>query len=168
VSAIISTDGVYRYRLERKINVPGLLYKNPEARPLAFCMLNPSTADAEIDDPTIRRCIGFAEREGANSLIVVNVYALRSTDPQKLWLAVDPVGPLNFDHIHKAAVEAGRVIVAWGVNAKASDVENAMFELRKSGAKVLCLGTTKAGHPRHPLYVKKDQPLIPWSLPIES
>jgi hypothetical protein len=161
VSAVISADGVFRYRLTR--DIPQVPIFGNSGRPLTFCMLNPSTADSEVDDPTIRRCRGFAKREGANQLIVVNVYALRSTDPQKLFLVPDPVGPDNFDHVHRAAVEAGRVVVAWGVNARSEDVENTMFELSKSGAKILCLGTTKAGHPRHPLYVKGDQPLIPWS-----
>lgn len=161
MSAVISDDGLYRYRLDRELESQSLLSK--DFRPMVFCMLNPSTADSTLDDPTIRRCIGFARRENAPSLIVVNVYAFRSTDPAKLFTAVDPVGPDNFDYIHRAVAESKRVVAAWGVNARQADVANAMFEFRSAGAEVVCLGTTKDGHPRHPLYVRADQPFIPWS-----
>ena len=85
-AAVISKCGAYRYSLTRKWS---------DAPLLSFVMLNPSTADAKEDDPTIRRCIGFARREGAGGLIVANLYALRSSSPEALWAARDPIGPQN-------------------------------------------------------------------------
>lgn len=89
-SAEISPCGQYRYKLMRSIlQVVGW------DKPALFIMLNPSTADADIDDPTVRRCIGFAKREMCSSLTVVNLYALRATDPRQLMKHQNPVGPLN-------------------------------------------------------------------------
>lgn len=161
MSAVISDDGVYRYRLDRELESHSLLAK--DFRPLVFCMLNPSTADATLDDPTIRRCVGFAQRENAPRLTVVNVYAYRATDPKVMLLAHDPVGPENIHHILDAVKAGKRLVCAWGVNAGSIDVSNLVSLLKAEGVELLCLGTTKDGHPRHPLYVRADQPLIPWS-----
>lgn len=86
VGADISACGAYRYRLDR---LGALLGRGA----VNFVMLNPSTADAEQDDPTIRRCLGYAFRWGFARLIVTNLYALRSTDPRALWEHPDPIGP---------------------------------------------------------------------------
>jgi len=157
MSAVISADGVYRYRLQRYFGVLD------GALPLVFCMLNPSKADAEKDDPTIRRCIDYAKREHAQGLLVINLYAYRATDPEKLWKAVNPIGPDNYIHLQQVGRLAGRIVCAWGTKAQPEVVNAAVGIFRSSGAEMLCLGTTKDGHPRHPLYVKKVQPLIPWS-----
>ncbi len=159
MSAVLSDDGVYRYWLERSFD--GVQFGQSH-HSLVFCMLNPSTADAEKDDPTIRRCISFARRERANGIIVVNVYGLRSTKPENLWKAKDPIGPDNGRFIVEAA-RRGHVICAWGVNARPEHVKNLRSVFLACGTDILCLGTTKDGHPRHPLYVRGDQPLIPWS-----
>lgn len=162
MSAAITADGLYRYELRRDFE-PGLEnILGIKPKPLVFCMLNPSKADAEIDDPTITRCIGFAKRERASGLVVVNVYAFRATDPKKMLKAKDPVGEVNLQYIEVAAAEAGRVVCAWGTNARDNDVGRALAAIWKSGAKTFCLGQTKAGHPRHPLYVRGDQPLLPF------
>ena len=156
MSAIISRDGLYRYKLVRQI------YTGSTAPPMTFVMLNPSTADAEIDDPTIRRCIGFARRELASSLIVVNLYAFRATNPKDLWKAADPVGHLNAGHILQAAEISHELVCAWGKNARTHEVNNFVSSLKPDGVKLSCLGVNKDGSPRHPLYIKADQPLIPW------
>lgn len=153
--AIISPCGKYRYSLVRQWD---------KSKPhLPFVMLNPSTADATEDDPTIRRCVSFAKREGAGGIVVVNLYALRSTDPKRLREVEDPVGPFNSRVIYDAATtaaEAGMpIICAWGVNDITQAAGGALAEARAAGASIMCLGKTKHGHPRHPLYLKSDQPL---------
>lgn len=132
----------------------------------AFVMLNPSTADASTDDPTIRRCIGFARSWGMQRLVIANAYALRSTDPRGLWRSGDPVGPLNDDAIRLVAQRSTRVVVAWGASIK-PERQDRVRELLTSGRPdnaepVMCLGTTKAGHPKHPLYLRSDTVPTPW------
>jgi hypothetical protein len=149
--ATISECGKFRYRLWR-------LWDEtlPEC---CFLMLNPSTADHLKDDPTIKRCIGFAKREGCGRLDVVNLFAFRATDPRELMEVADPVGPGNDDAIADATRFAEIIIAAWGVNGtmQARKVEAQLQEFRKG--RVKCLGKTKAGHPMHPLYRPNDTPL---------
>jgi hypothetical protein len=152
-NADISVDGKYRYRLERRwSDVPSL----------PFVMLNPSTADAEVDDPTIRRCVGFARREGAGGIIVVNLFGLRATDPNELSFADDPFGPQNEAAIRRVAQETAHtsmpIICAWGAHVSRCADTLALRDLRAWGT-LKCLGKTKYGYPRHPLDVKGDQPL---------
>jgi hypothetical protein len=153
-SAIISKDGLYRYWLDRFWDGP--------TNPLVFCMLNGSTADAEKDDPTIRRCIGFAKREGMTGLIVVNLFGFRSTDFKKLKEANDPEGPEN-EYYQTLAVKAsrGRVVCAWGKPGRGSS-SAIRFRLlcQLSNIKMVCLGKNKDETPKHPLYIKADQPFI--------
>lgn len=159
-SAIISPDGVYRYRLERTFE------GNPNQR-LVFIMLNPSTADASTDDPTIRRCIGFAKREGCGGLVVVNLFALRATDPTALRAASDPVGPENYSNLSDASY-SGRVVAAWGAHPfAATQGRKVAWALTLGDRPLYCLGMTRAGAPRHPLYVRGDQPLVRWYPPAE-
>lgn len=160
-AAIISPCGAYRYTLHRRI--PSVLRW---VKPCLFVMLNPSTADATMDDPTIRRCIGFAKREGCTGLTVVNLFALRATDPAELAKHADPIGPDNSKHVVEQIDQhqgIGAIVVAWGSHpmARAHVCRPIVDLLAASGA--CCLGTTKDGHPRHPLYVKGDQPLVPWT-----
>lgn len=157
MTAQISPCGQYRYTLTR-----GPLTPYPDRGTALFCMLNPSTADATTDDPTIRRCRGFADRWGCNGIAVVNLYALRSKDPRALWEHGDPVGAENDYWLRQLARECGGVVCAWGTNARQDRVRMAVDTFRSVGANLLCLGTTKAGHPRHPLYVSGDQPYIAW------
>lgn len=157
--ARISTCGQYRYALWREWRTP----LDP-SRWVTFVMLNPSTADATIDDPTIRRCVGFARALGGTGLAVANLYAYRATKPADLWHAADPVGPENADTLAMFLDTSARhgfpVIAAWGSNAKPDRVQSV---LSLPGAERLTtLGTTKQGAPRHPLYVRGDQPLIPY------
>lgn len=127
-----------------------------------FIGLNPSTADETQDDPTIRRCIGFAQRWGYARLKMMNLYAYRSTDPKGLWTADDPVGPVNNHALYAAFGSANMIVAAWGVNARPDRL--AQFTEAFHGWDMHCLGVTKNGSPRHPLYVKGDTPLVPFPL----
>lgn len=151
MGAIISDCGKYRYVLTR--DIPCLLRWN---RPCLFIMLNPSTADATMDDPTIRRCMGFAKSEGAAELTVVNLFALRATDPKELWKHPAPVGPDNDRHIKEqlAAHRIGVVIAAWGAHKKAAARAKAVIQMAvDAGVEMQCLGVSADGSPRHPLYL---------------
>lgn len=154
--AAISHDGRYRYLLSRQW----------DDRPAAtFIMLNPSTADDMVDDPTIRRCMGFARAWGCGGLIVVNLYALRSTNPRALWEAEDPVGPENDFHLAMAArafEHRAPLVAAWGTHAKADRIAH-VLTIPGIADRVQCLGTTKSGAPRHPLYLRSDTELERWT-----
>jgi hypothetical protein len=157
-TADISPDGVYRYTLNR-------IWGSGRGV-LPWIMLNPSTADHEVDDPTIRRCIGFARSLGYAGITVTNLYAFRATDPRALLGATDPVGPRNDTILRRTMVAAAGdglpVIAAWGVNARPERVAEL---LTWPGADRLhCLGVTRDGYPRHPLYLSKDAALSPWPI----
>jgi hypothetical protein len=159
VSAIISACGQYRYRLTREPHD-----QHTTAGPALFIMLNPSTADASLDDPTIRRCRGFAKAWDCRGLIVANLYALRATDPAQLWKHRDPVGEDNDAMLAALVREHETVVCAWGANARPDRVA-ALRKMFHRLSRPVCLGVTKAGAPRHPLYIRADQPLIDWSAP---
>lgn len=157
--AIVSDDGLYRYALTRTWRLDVL--------PLCFVMLNPSTADALVDDRTVRRCMGFARREGAGGIRVVNLFAYRATSPAALraWGLVDDatndprIGPHN-DRYLAALPAAERVVVAWGAFAAPGRIAHVVHLLALRP--LYCLGVTASGAPRHPLYVRGDAPLVPW------
>lgn len=153
MGAVISDCGRYRYTLERE-------WMTGEGTCL-FVMLNPSTADASEDDPTIRRCIGFAQRWGYQRLTVGNLFAFRATDPRKLVQVKDPGGPDNHLHLGRLAAEADRVVAAWGAFPAAGQDYLAAV-LSEVDSDLVCLGTTKNGSPRHPLYVRGDFEPIPY------
>ncbi|HFI2197515.1 TPA: DUF1643 domain-containing protein [Pseudomonas aeruginosa] len=157
MSAIISECGQYRYLLTR----PGDCLADKGTA--VFLMLNPSTADAALDDPTIRRCRNFASAWGCNGIAVVNLYALRATNPADLWKHDDPVGPDNDWRLRAIAREYTDIVCAWGANAKPERVDAVTSILTAAGGRLWCLGTTKDGHPRHPLYVRGNQALQPWA-----
>lgn len=155
-TATFDEHGIYRFRLSRVWGAPGA----PRAN---FLMLNPSTADAFSVDPTIRRCLSFAQAWGAGALEVTNVFALRSTDPGGLRAVSDPVGPGNDTAILAAAQAADIVVAAWGVHARLGGREKAVLDLlAAAGVKLNYLRLTKAGHPGHPLYVPSATELTPW------
>lgn len=154
----------YRYMLTRTIDP--LLSAN--GAPLLFVMLNPSTADDHVDDPTIRRCIGFAKREGAPLLQVVNLYAYRATDPAALSRAPWPVGVGNDDVLESAlAMKHVRVVCAWGAHPMARKAMPRFARAHRLALSppLFCLGHTREGAPRHPLYVRADEPLVPFVIP---
>lgn len=152
-SAVISDCGTYRYELLRRWDVT-----KPR---VGWVMLNPSTADAEVDDPTIRRCMGFARAWGYGGIVVRNLYALRATDPRELWKHPDPIGPDNRAHLREAGRDA-LTICAWGSNAHPFHASAAIVGLIRAGGRPHYLALTKGGQPRHPLYLKADLTPIPF------
>lgn len=146
----------YRYELTRTWS---------NAPPWVFAMLNPSKANAHIDDPTIRRCCGFAQAGEAGGIVAVNLHGWRATDPLDLALADDPVGDQNEAFILAACTVPGRTVVAaWGAHpaaARRGAVVTTMLTVA-AGVRLHCLGTTRDGHPRHPLYVPASTRLEPW------
>lgn len=198
-SAKLSACGLYRYELRRRwqltfsctCDVPFGKHDPPcPERPFCVIGLNPSIADATQDDPTIRRCIAFAKREGCGELVMLNLYALRATDPGDLLLrgflgrpndrtetidlrpavavAESSVGPENNHTIAAVLVEVanrgGVVVAAWGsTDAKLHAPRVAVVRKLIGTLPVMCFGVTKDGSPRHPLYLRADAPLVPWS-----
>lgn len=162
--ALVSQDGRYRYGLFRRWgdDGPGILW----------VMLNPSTADADQDDPTIRRVVRFSSGWGYAHCTVVNLFAHRATFPRTLrwehWGGTDIVGPGNDDHIREASLRCAHVIFAWGAHGTYLHRDRAVWGILKNRGP-LCLGVTKmGGQPRHPLYVKGDTGTMPWTPPKED
>jgi hypothetical protein len=127
-------------------------------------MLNPSKADAMVDDPTIRRCVGFGNHFGYRTLLVVNLFGFRATEPLDLLSAAYPVGSENAVHLRRALDEGAHIICAWGTqtNPKLRKLMNQQVRalaVLARGKPLWCLGTTKNSSPRHPLYVAADKPL---------
>lgn len=153
-NAFITDDGKYRYFLTRDWAA-----KNEPFKTVVFVGLNPSTADAIIDDPTIRRCIGFAKIWGFNRLLMVNLFAFRATDPSVMKNAEEPEGEFNFPIVCGASRNAELTIAAWGTHGSFKDQDKKYLSGLKNPHH---LGFTKAGHPKHPLYLRADikpQPL---------
>lgn len=162
MSAIISCCGKFRYRLERH----GLSGEGA----VAWIMVNPSTADAETDDATIRKVRGFSERLGAGWFVVGNKFAYRATDVHELRSCGDPRGPDNDRHLTDIMQAAPVVIAAWGPLSKLPPQLRKRWTTVKLiadrlGVKLMCFGTANDGHPRHPLMLAYDTPLIPWKAP---
>lgn len=156
-AAIMSKDGRYRYSLER-------FWDDGEGTVL-FVMLNPSTADASVDDPTIRRCMGFARSWGYQGLIVWNIYAYRATDPDELDRVDDPIGRENEDHLWRIFPDVDLIVAAWGAKPNRGRYVNREMVMTVGpfyDHDLYCLGLTKDGHPRHPLYVKGSTKPILW------
>ena len=141
----------YRYLLTRTIGAG--------SDRLAFVLLNPSTADAMRNDPTIRRCIGYAQRWGFGRLEIVNIFAFRTTYPRELFAEDDPVGPGNDAWIRRVCRRADRVVAAWGGHGTRLD-RSTRIGVLLDGVEAWCLGTTAAGEPKHPLYLRADLPLV--------
>jgi len=146
--AFISKDQKYRYYLYRQWD-PTLIRQTA-----VFVGLNPSTADANQDDPTIRRCVSFAKDWGYGSLAMVNLFAYRATDPSKLKTVDDPIGPEN-DMVIKWAAGYPFVLAAWGSHGTLLKRDKKVMALLSDGL-VHCLGVTKKGQPKHPLYLARD------------
>lgn len=161
--ATISECGRYRYNLWRQWS---------DGTRCLFVMLNPSTADAAEDDPTIRRCVGFAKLFGHGSLEVVNLFAFRATNPRDLVKViskpfhryVDVIGPDNDLYVDQACARSSRIIAAWGSSAAVDKhlMEYGVLQMRKAlepYAPIWCLTTTGDGSPGHPLYLPSNAPL---------
>lgn len=147
--ALFSACDTYRY----------LLWRHWADGPFCcFIMLNPSTADATRNDPTVRRCIGFAKSWGFAGLDVVNIFALRSTDPKVLRKHADPIGPDNDEAIRVAVRRCHLVVCAWGNYGRLHDRgTKVLLSLQAMGVRPVCFKLTKdttrkPGQPEHPLY----------------
>ena len=157
--AIISRDRLYRYSLERTWDA--------SKERVLFIMLNPSTADAIKDDATIKKCVGFAQRWGFGGIIVGNLFALRSRNPDGLLGPHDPVGPKNDAYLEQLAAECPAVIAAWGNSGKRPGLRR-LFQERQSFMKELLqgrmqsLGTNKDGTPKHPVLPAYRTPREPY------
>jgi hypothetical protein len=152
-SAILSDDGLYRYQLLRSWD---------EGKPLLnWIMLNPSIANAEKDDATIRRCIRFSNGWGYGKLAVYNLFALISTNPKNLLKSPDPIGPRNDFWLSDRA--KGDVVLAWGSHgAKFPRRKMEVMRLLTWPINIYCLGKTKEGEPKHPLRLSAMTRLEPW------
>ena len=145
--AIFSEDRRYRYFLQRRVGFS-------DSRAM-FLMLNPSTADEETDDPTIRRCVGFARTWGYGWLMVCNLSPLRATHPADLKAAgpePEEIWKTNINVILRTAGLADLVVAAYGAGGLWEDRgRRVLEEVQQAGHRVHCLGVTKEGHPRHPV-----------------
>ena len=153
-TALISDCKKYRYKLSRQWNRDGSM--------IMFIMLNPSTADADIDDPTIRRCISFAKSWGAGGFYVGNLFAYRSKTPKDLLSALDPIGEENKNHLNDMLNDSVFAVCAWGnfPIIKKLKPETLNF-LKNKHVPFRCIDTSINGTPKHPLYLKGDlKPLI--------
>lgn len=167
-SAVISRCGKYRYLLRRHLSAA--------PKVATFIMLNPSKANAEIDDPTIRKCMGFSRLWGCGELQVVNLFGIRATNPADMLAADDPVGPANKDWVDHAidyalyadnrdtnAAFRGPVVCAWGTHGAYMSQDQAMLGWIEAHCEPVCLGLTKGGHPKHPLYVPYSTEMLPFT-----
>lgn len=143
---ILSQDRRYRYVLWREWSAPGSPYA-------LFVGLNPSTADETQDDPTIRRCRGFARAWGLDALCMVNLFAWRATDPKGMLAAKDPIGPENDRWLAVLSREAEITIAAWGAHGDHLHRARCVLPILTAPH---CLGLTLGGQPRHPLYLPAD------------
>jgi hypothetical protein len=150
MGAIISECGLYRYELDR----PG---KTGEGSVL-WVMLNPSTADAKKDDATIIKCRGFIGRWGFRDFTVVNLFAYRATNPRELMTVEDPLGPDNLFHLEEQCDQHDLVVFAWGANMQ-NESYLTVEKLVEWYPEAVCLGLTKKGCPKHPLYIRYDTEL---------
>jgi hypothetical protein len=160
MSAVLSPCGLYRYHLSRSIGMGD--------RRVTFVGVNPSTADAHVDDATVRKWVGFARRWGFDRIDVVNLFAFRATDVRQLAGEADPIGPLNDDYIDEHVQAADLVVPCWGNRSKLPvslrhrvlDIDH-LIRTRALG-QTKCLGFTGSGDPRHPLMLGYDTPLEAW------
>lgn len=162
MSAIISDCGLYRYRLERKTKL--LQWEDRAPRSVAFIGVNPSTADANLDDPTIRKMVGFAYRWGFESIIVGNLFNFRSTDVRGVAKAADPIGMDGNCQLIEILDDADLIIPCWGSREKLPKhlhqrIADVLKMITATGGPVKCLGTTESGDPKHPLMLGYDTPL---------
>lgn len=151
-SAVFSEDRAYRYTLSR---CWGDWFSGGKPGYVAFCCLNPSTADETVDDPTIRRCVGFSKAWGYSGFVMVNLFAIRATDPKVMLKHPEPVGSENDKWICDIAKSAALIICAWGNHGghKGRCYKVQRMLMQKHGLTLMRLGLTNTGFPKHPLYI---------------
>ena len=151
-NATFSDCRKYRYALSRTWD--------GKKKTVLFIGLNPSTADEKIDDPTIRRCINYAQNWGYGSLLMVNLFAYRATIPTELKNVKNPIGNDNDLHITELLKKADLAVATWG---NEGSLLNRDKDVKKIIPNLMCLKINKSGQPAHPLYQKKDLKLIKYS-----
>ncbi len=162
-SATFSPCKRYRYTLERDF-----FASMRSTRRITFVMLNPSTADADANDPTVNKCCKYALAWGFGHLTVVNIFAFRATDPRALRTVDDPVGADNQAAILRAAEHAEMVLCAWGSHGVYRDrgqLTRDFLRTHDLGPKMHVLALTNSGQPGHPLYLRDALQPKPWSTP---
>ena len=147
--AYFSDDKMYRYSLYRWWN---RLYPQ-----IMFIGLNPSTADEFNDDPTIKRCISFAKKWGCGGLLMMNLFAFRATEPKVMKISENPIGSENNYWLKQMSKKACTVVAAWGNHGSLRNRDKEIIEMIPD---LYCLGLTKQGQPKHPLFLNKDTELI--------
>ena len=159
--AVLSEDRRFRYALSRGSDLFALPKLGMQLRYCAFCLLNPSTASETLDDPTVRKCRGFAQRWGFNRYNIINLFALRATDPRNLRKAAAAGDDAENDRwITAIARHAEILVVGWGNDgALRNRGQRVRAMLQGAGIPLHCWGITKMDEPRHPLYTRYDQPL---------
>jgi len=158
-AAVLSACGHYRYRLEREVQASGIVF--------AYFGINPSTADATLDDATVRKWRGFSRANGGRRFIVGNVFSFRSTDVRALALCAAPKGPEHDRHLDEIIRDADVLVPCWGSTLKVprelrGECEALLQKLLDTGKPVLHFGCTEAGDPKHPLMLGYSTPLLPW------
>ncbi len=159
MSAIFSECGTFRYRLERDLNQSGPI--------VAILGVNPSTADAETDDQTIRKDIGFGQRLGWSRIIKGNKFAFCAKDVNALRTAADPIGPENNGHLEQIMRDADIIVAAWGPLAKLPNhlrirYRKILVIADRVGKPLMCFGTAQDGQPRHTLMLSYETKLAVW------
>lgn len=157
MSAILSDDKLYRYVLQRVLAGEGLIY--------AFFGVNPSTADASLDDATVRKWIGFVRRWGGSRFLVGNAFAYRSTQVRRLAEVSDPIGPDNARYLQRIVSVADVLVPCWGDSGKLPrelrpQLDAVMLMLMRSGKPVRTFGYTNSGDPKHPLMLPYSTALV--------
>lgn len=140
---------LYRYSLIHK-------WSGAPDRKLVFLMLNPSTADAFKTDPTVAACMVWAQKWEFGELEVVNIFAYRATDPKVMKKAEDPIGPLNNAFVKEAAASASLIVAAWGAHGDHLGRGREVATKLLKDVNLTCLATIEGGHPKHPLYIKRE------------
>lgn len=155
---LFSPDRKHRYTLYRRLHSPGQTIMD---RTVSFICLNPSTADEIEDDPTVRRAMGYAKSFGGSEFYMLNIFALRSTQPSFLYVDPDPIGEENDEHIKFVCDHSHLIICGWGNHGsllgRGADVTMMLHSME-----LYCLGQNSDGSPKHPLYLRKDLPLQPY------
>lgn len=151
-NAILSADRIYRYVLSREWD---------ERKPyVMFIGLNPSTADENADDPTINKCINFAKNWGYGGIYMLNLFAFRTTYPDVLFTAEEPIGNENDQYLEEYAMKVDKIICAWGNNG---DFKNRSQTVKNSLEKLYYLKMNKTDEPAHPLYLAVSSEPMKWN-----
>ena len=158
--ATFSFGRMYRYTLWRYWGGP-VLIQNISSGYAMFIVLNPSTADENNDDPTVRRCIGYAKEWGYNGLCMMNLFAFQTRYPKVMKAARDPVGPDNNKALMDIAEYAEVIIAAWGVPGSYLDRDQEVYDMLPQ---LHYLRLTKGGFPGHPLFLPKGLKPILWNI----